>query len=129
MIEELAVAIAALLAIAYVAGPLRRGRALIEERSDAISEADAEKRIKLSALLELEEERFTGKLSEPDFDLLRRQYENEAVEALKKLDALQKAPDDDDELESEIARVKSQLRCPSCGAARRSGTPCPRCGA
>ncbi|MDQ4145850.1 MAG: hypothetical protein M3198_19310 [Actinomycetota bacterium] len=129
MIEILVIACAALLALGYVVGPMRGGRTSIEEPSDEVSEADADKRVKLGALIELEEERFSGKLSEPDFNLLRRQYENEAVAALKKLDELQRAPSPDDDLETEIARVKSELRCPSCGAPRSSGTPCPQCGA
>ena len=129
MIEGLFVALVALFALTYVTVPLRRGRARIEERSDEIVEADAEKRTKLSALIELEEERFTGKLSPGDFEHLRRQYEAEAVDALNKLDSLQETPGEDDDLESEIARVKAQLRCPSCGAARSPGAPCPRCGA
>lgn len=128
MIETLVVALIALLALIYVLGPLRRGRAPIQERSDAIAEAAADKRAKLGALMELEEERFAGKLSDADFERLRRQYESEAVEALKRLDALERTPNEDDELETEIARVKAQLRCPSCGAARTPGAPCPQCG-
>lgn len=129
MIEGLAVALLALFALTYVAGPLRRGGARIEERSDEIADADADKRTKLGALIELEEERFAGKLSQEDFERLRRQYEAEAVEALKRLDSLQQAPAEEDDLELEIARVKAQLRCPSCGAARSPGAPCPECGA
>lgn len=129
MIESLVVAVVALFALAYVTGPLRRGRALIEQHSDEIAEADAEKRTKLGALIELEEDRFAGKLSAPDFERLRRQYESEAVDALKRLDSLQRTPVEDEDVESEIARVKAQLRCPSCGVARTPGASCPRCGA
>ncbi|MDQ4095757.1 MAG: hypothetical protein M3174_06120 [Actinomycetota bacterium] len=129
MIEGVVVTLVALFALTYVTGPLRRGRAPIRERSDEIVEADAEKRIKLGALIDLEEERFAGKLSQEDFDRLRRQYEAEAVEALNRLDSLQRTPIEDEVLESEIARVKARLKCPSCGAARSPGAPCPQCGA
>ncbi len=129
MIEAVVVFVAAALALAYVMGPLRRGRSQIQETSNELAEADADKKVKLGALIELEEDRFAGKLSEPDFELLRQQYESEAVEALKRLDALKQRPSDDDDLETEIARVKSRLRCPVCGAARKSGAPCPQCGA
>ena len=129
MIEALVVAAAALLALLYVVAPLRRGRADIVDDTDEVAEAETDKRTKLGALLELEEERFAGKMSSADFELLRRQYEAEAVEALKRLDSISDKPTDEDELEAEIARVKSRLRCPSCGAPRGSAAPCPECGA
>ena len=120
---------AALAVLFLVAQPLRTGRAEMDEATDEVAEADADKRVKLSALVELEEERFSGKLSEADFTLLQRQYEAEAVAALKKLDQLQDTPTDDEDLEAEIARVKSELQCPKCGALRESTGRCPECGA
>lgn len=129
MIESLLIALVALVVLGYVLGPMRRGRSDVSEGSDEIADADADKNAKLGALIELEEERYSGKLSQEDFDRLRLQYESEAVEALKRLDSVKETADRDDDLESEIARVKSQLRCPSCGAARKPGAPCPECGA
>ena len=128
MIEAVVVGAAALLALVYVIAPLRRGRVPIADAPDDVAEAQSDKRAKLGALLELEEERFAGKMSTADFELLRRQYEAEAVEALKHLDSVADKGMDDDELEAEIARVKSSLRCPACGAPRGSATSCPECG-
>ena len=126
---EIIVIALALVAAWFVAVPLRRGRSSITDEVDEVAEADAEKRAKLGALVELEEERVAGKLSEPDFELLRRQYEAEAIAALKKLDSLGEDTVPEDELESEIARVKARLRCPECGAARQPTARCPECGA
>ena len=129
MIEVILVAAAALGALILVAGPIRAGRRDIEEEDEALADAQADKRTKLGALVELEEERFTGKLTEADFESLQRQYEAEAVAALKKLDGLQDTQTTDEELEAEIARVKSEMQCHNCGALRRSAGPCPECGA
>lgn len=129
MIEIVLVAAAALGALFLVAGPIRSGRRDIEEEDEALADAQADKRTKLGALVELEEERFTGKLTKADFESLQRQYEAEAVAALKKLDSLQDTKTTDEELEAEIARVKSEMQCASCGALRRSSGPCPECGA
>ena len=119
----------ALVAAWFVAVPLRRGTSSMTDDVDEVAEADADKRAKLGALVELEEERVAGKLSEPDFELLRRQYEAEAIAALKRLDSLGEDAAPEDELEAEIARVKSRLRCPSCGAPRQPAERCPDCGA
>ena len=127
--EVVLVAAISLVALYFVAAPMRGGRRAMQEDSAEVAEASADKRTKLTALVELEEERFSGKLSEADFNLLRQQYESEAIEALKKLDGLTEGPDRDADLEAEIARVKSEMQCPNCGALRRSSGPCPECGA
>ena len=127
MIEAVVVGAAALAALLYVLAPLRRGRIPVYDTRDEVADAQADKRAKLEALLELEEERFAGKMSSADFELMRQQYEAEAVEALKRLDSVTDQRTDDDDLEAEIARVRSRLRCPTCGAARGSTTRCPEC--
>jgi rubrerythrin len=129
MIEVVLVVAAALAAAALVAAPIRQGRVDIVEEDNDVADAAADKRTKLGALVELEEERYTGKLSQADFALLQRQYEAEAVAALKRLDTLQETSTSDEELEAEIARAKSEMQCPKCGALRRSEGPCPECGA
>lgn len=128
MSEGIVIALAGLLAY-YVAIPLRRGRSSISDGTDEVEEAHAEKRAKLGALVELEEDRMSGKLSERDFESLSKQYESEAVSALRRLDSLTGRADESDDLETEIARVRSRLRCPSCGAARPPAARCPECGA
>lgn len=126
---EVVVVVLALVAAWFVAVPLRRGKTSITEAVDEVAEADAEKRAKLGALVELEEERIAGKLSETDFELLQRQYESEAIAALQRLDSLGDEAPAEDDLEAEIARVRSRLRCPACGAPRQPAARCPECGA
>lgn len=129
MIGAIIVAMLVFAALAFVAQPLRRGPRSDEATlSDAIEEAGARKRSALIAILDMEEERALGKLSETDFRVLRAQYEAEAVAALKELDAAQRDTGDA-ELEKEIARIKETLVCPSCGALTPEGSRCTACGA
>jgi len=115
--------------LAWVALPLRRGPELDEPLpSQQIEEANDKKRAALVAIVDLENERATGKLSESDFAVLRTEYETQALVALREADALRDSTFDDDELEKEIAALRERLRCPNCGAARRPGEPCEQCG-
>jgi hypothetical protein len=125
------VALLACAALAYVALPLgRRGRA--EKEPSVEGELDARKTTALSAIVDLENERLVGKLSEEDFDVLRAQYEAEALQALTELDAVRarSAPDpgtDDDGLEAEIAEMRRRLACPRCGTLRTPEGTCAQC--
>lgn len=110
----------------YVARSLKEGAASARVDEGASLEAEDDKRLALAALIDLEEERDSGKLSRDDFERLRTTYEVEAVDALRRADAATDDGDEDD-LEQEIARVRDRLRCPRCGAIRPSGELCPRC--
>jgi len=129
VIPGLIIALLAVLALAYVTGPLRRPGAI--EDDIAPPEAETRKLTALTAILDLESERDVGKLSEADFVELRSTYESEALAALAELDAT----DDlgtEDPLEREIAAMRARLsaeRCPQCGTHRPVGTTCTRCGA
>ena len=129
MIGTLVVVLIALALLYYVAAPLRRptGPApSIRPHSDP--GADAAKRSALEALVEIEEERAMGKLTDPDFAAIRARYEAVAVEAIERVDRAG-AGTEDGALEEEIAAVRSQLQCPACGAMRGDSEHCPRCGA
>ncbi|MGH2694569.1 MAG: hypothetical protein ACRDJJ_07090 [Actinomycetota bacterium] len=126
MVAAVIVALLAIVALAYVGAPLRRSRRSVGE-SSGITEAEARKRAALVALMDLEEERAVGKLSEKDFLALRAEYEAEAITALKQLDIAGFAPDDP--FEAEIAAYRLRLQCPACGAPRPGEGTCPRCGA
>lgn len=110
----------------YVARAVKEGAASARVDEGASLEAEDDKRLALAALIDLEEERDSGKLSRDDFERLRATYEVEAVDALRRADAATDDGDEDD-LEQEIARVRDRLRCPRCGAIRPSGELCPRC--
>jgi hypothetical protein len=123
------VALLACAALAYVALPLggRRGRK--EAAPSAETELDARKTTALSAIVDLENERLVGKLSDEDFDVLRAQYEREALQALTELDALRARSDepDDASLEAEIAEMRRRLACPRCGSLRAPDGTCAQC--
>lgn len=129
MIPALVVIAGALALLAYAIAPLRSsGDKRLPEKDEAREDAEADKRVALISLLELEQDRDSGKLTESDYDSLRKDYEVEAVAALRRLDDVDDAPEADDDLESEIARIKAQLKCPSCGAPRGGGPRCAQCG-
>jgi len=129
VIQALIIAALALAVLAWVAVPLRRGPKIDDPLpSLQLEEADARKRAALVAIVDIETERATGKLSEGDFAALRSDYETQALVALREADALRDSTYDDDELEQEIAAIRERLTCPDCGAARRPGEPCEQCG-
>ncbi len=127
MIPALVIAFAACAALVYVVAPLLR-----PERVTVLEpvphELLARKRTALTALIELEEERDAGKLGSEDFELLRRQYEAEAVVALRELDLVTLPRPVDQALEEEIAAARALLRCPACGERRSGEGRCPQCG-
>ena len=127
MIAFVIVALLVVAAMAYVLWPLLGTRKRVPtETSPALAEAMGRKRAALGAIVDLESDHDMRKLSDPDFEALRRDYEAEALDALRALDALQGQPDD--EIEREIAEVRARLECPACGAPRPAGAACPRCG-
>jgi hypothetical protein len=123
------VALLAVAALAYVAAPLRRGpRRSFPDKSEEVARIGERKAAALTAILDIEEERDVGKLSVRDFELLRDQYEREALTALHELDAIQASELGDEELEAEIAAARTRMVCPSCGRPSPTGGRCTRCG-
>ncbi len=136
MIPALLVAAVALVVFAWVTLPLRKERAQdAPEPSRELEEAVADKRAALMAIVDIENERAVGKMSQADFDAHKAEYEAQALTALRAADALRASParpphepEWEDELELEIAAVRERLRCPNCGAARTPGEACEQCG-
>jgi hypothetical protein len=128
VILVLVVALLAGAALAYVALPLgRRGRS--EGEPSLEGELDARKTAALSAIVDLENERLVGKLSDEDFDVLRAQYETEALQALTELDALRATSEEPEDaaLEAEIAAMRRRLACSRCGGLRSTDGTCAQC--
>ena len=129
MIADLLIALLACAAVAYVASaPRTAPRRFPDALRSSEEELEAKKKSALGAIIDIEDERTVGKLSDEDFEILRREYEAEALDALLELDSLQTVGDDD-ALEAEIAAMRARLACPNCGAPRASSGPCERCGA
>ncbi len=118
-------------ALAYVLTPLRRSAAVEpqDDRAEIEAEATAKKEAALGGIVDLEIEHQVGKLSPVDFESLRRDYESEALAALKELDTIRLSDRGGASLEAEIAAARARRSCAACGASRTPGDPCPRCGA
>ena len=115
------------LALLYVVRPIGRGRSELLEPTGS-SDAEDRKRVALAGILELEEERDGGKLSEDEFRTLRLRYEQDAVDALKELDA-ESSSSHEAQLEQEIAAARRKIACATCGAPRDADAArCPSCG-
>lgn len=127
----LVVAVIAVAALAYVAAPVRREREP-EALGDAMTELEEAKHVALNAILDLENERDMGKLTDDDLAELRAVYEAQALAALHEIDEVSET-DTSDPLEREIARVRDRLNadsCSACGSPLPTGAGvCPRCGA
>jgi hypothetical protein len=127
--EFILILVLVVVSLTYISIPLLRG-----ERKDAdattvrMEEAGARKEAALGALVDIENERLIGKLSTTDFELLREEYEVEALAALKELDAIEEGDADNDELEAEIAAMRARMACPECGGLRVPGEACSKCG-
>lgn len=127
MTAAVVVALLAVVAIAYVVRPIGRNRTPFIDESEP-DNADDKKRVALTAILDLEEERDGGKLSEAEFRALRARYEHDAVAALRELDQRTTGSELESQLEREIASARDRLRCRTCGAPRSDGERCPSCG-
>ena len=128
MSAGLIVAVLAVAALVYIVRPLGRDRAAFVD-SDETSAADARKRVALTGILDLEEERDSGKLSAPEFATLRARYEQDAIAALRESEAEAGEQNIGARLEDEIARARDMLRCSTCGAPRDADAlRCPSCG-
>ncbi|MDQ3982662.1 MAG: hypothetical protein M3271_08290 [Actinomycetota bacterium] len=125
----LVVALLACAALAYVVVPLGQRRGRREETPSMEGELDARKLSALTAIVDLEADRSVGKLSQEDFEILRAQYEAEALRALVELDDLRSRADEprDPSLEDEIAEMRARLACSRCGGLLSTEGVCPQC--
>jgi hypothetical protein len=107
----------ALLAVAFVLVPLFRDDAsaavspVVPPASDAAPRDDA-----VGALREIEFDRATGKLSDPDYDALKARYTAEAIEAMRAAESGAVVPEETDLAEEAILRYRKRaVGCSSCG--------------
>jgi hypothetical protein len=84
------------LAVLVIAGPLRRGHAHAEEAADSAQRADLEaaKEAKYREIRDAELDYRTGKLSREDWRALDAGLRAEAIELLRRLDALGERDDE-----------------------------------
>jgi hypothetical protein len=128
VVEVVVVALGACVVALYVLIPLLRDdRARFDGWGPAL-EHEARKNAALLAILDLEAERGANRVSAEEFEALQREYERVALAAIKELDVLRQAGSGDDSLEAEIASLRTELSCPTCGAVREPDGACTRCG-
>jgi hypothetical protein len=107
-VSWLIVLVVAAAGLLYVLAPLARRSGARDRTPSLAAELGARKRAALTGILDLEGERAVGKLNDHDFDVLKSEYEAEAMVAIAELDQLGLANADDD-LEREIAELKARL--------------------
>lgn len=90
VVAVIGVLIAAIAAGWVIAGPLRGGRAEADDAALAarLEDLEAAKEARYREIREAEMDFRTGKLSEADYKAIDRQLRQEAVEILRRLDAL-----------------------------------------
>ena len=147
MLEVLAGAVVAFAALIFVLEPLFRPAEATEPTLPGdelvdLEESDSPKVRALLALREIEFDRATGKLSDEDYAALKAKYSAQALEAVKAEAgetaapaavpvSAGPAPQDDDEAEAAVRRIRSREKrsCPSCGPRPEAGAVfCSACG-
>jgi hypothetical protein len=88
--EVVVVLVVVAIAVALIAGPLRKGRAVADEAAESAerAELDAAKEAKYREIREAELDYRTGKLSHEDWRALDAGLRAEAIDLLRRLDAL-----------------------------------------
>jgi double zinc ribbon protein len=139
LVEAVAAALVGLAALWLVLKPLINPRPQVPLPAEPVDPEETPKGVALTALREIEFDRETGKLSDPDYHLLKTKYTAAALEALRAESVGEGAGSDD--LEAMIAaRVRSLRsaaasmppalpRCPTCGPRPESDAVfCSSCG-
>lgn len=114
-------------AVALVGLPLwRRSAGTTPVAEDAPAPEETRKGAALLALREIEFDRETGKLSDPDYERLKTAYTAEAVAALRVEEG--RAARASDAAETLVATRVLELRAGKGGTASGEGAVCPACG-
>jgi len=126
--------------VLYVGYPLLASQQQVQALSaDARSRQLQERKEQLyAAIKELEFDQDLGKLSDEDYQHLRRQLETQALTVIQQLDEMDGRTDLQplqDRIEREVLSLRRTrpadpgIRCPSCGTEKRpEDLFCPRCG-
>lgn len=108
---------------------------ILDEELRQIEELVARKSVMLQSLRDIEFDYETGKLSEADYERLRKKHERQAVQVMRRLDELRGDVDLDDEIDSALEQRLRQ-RAGAANAETETDTPdesettleCPECG-
>lgn len=121
---------------------------LLDEEVQQIERLVARKSVLMQSLRDIEFDHETGKLSDEDYERLKRKYEHRAVRVMRDLDDLRGDADRDEEIDSALERrlheranrvpettgdhpddASAGIECPECGKGLEPEARfCSRCG-
>ncbi len=107
---------------------------LLDEQVQQIERLVARKSVLMQSLRDIEFDHETGKLSEEDYQRLKKKYERRAVQVMRALDELRGDADRDEEIDSALERRLQERshRAPEPSTDRHDGdsadVECPECG-
>jgi len=108
---------------------------ILDEELRQIEELVARKSVLLQSLRDIEFDHETGKLSEADYERLRKKHERQALQVMRRLDELRGDVDLDDEIDSALEeRLRQRAEAgtadsqPTPSADREAAIECPECG-
>ena len=122
--EAVAALCVAIAAMWLVLQPLIHPPAPGAEPYEPLEPEETPKGMALAALKEIEFDRETGKLSDPDYEFLKAKYTSAALDALRNEEV---GPASDD-IEAMIAARVRSLRSASATTSSNAATNCPTCG-
>lgn len=121
--EAVAAALVGLLALWVVLRPLFAPPSAAPPAEEPVDPEETPKGVALTALKEIEFDRETGKLSDADYELLKRKYTAAALEALRAEEQSRAPADVEAMIAARVKTLRSAATATSTGA--RS---CPDCG-
>ena len=124
VLEAVAGLLVGIAAMWLVLQPLFRPPAPGAEPYEPVEPEETPKGVALAALKEIEFDRETGKLSDPDYELLKAKYTSAALEALRN----EEVGPVSDHLEAMIAARVRSLRSASATKSSNTAKSCPTCG-
>lgn len=111
MFNIVVAAILVLAALAFVAAPLRRrAPAKGGKRPAELADLEKEKRRLLELIRDIEFDRQVGKVLEDDYRSSLARYKTEAVDVMKRIDALMPRRSVESVVDEEISRIRDSLR-------------------
>jgi hypothetical protein len=128
MLEALAAAILGLVALYLVLQPVMSGRPIKPPAYEPPDPDETPKGVALAALKEIEFDRETGKLSDPDYEFLKSKYTGQALDALRAEDrATAGTQGETGDVEAIIASRVRALRFAATSPPPGSPGPTPTC--
>ena len=130
VVEALAAAVLGLAALFLVLQPVLSRRPMKPPAYEPLDPEETPRGVALAALKEIEFDRETGKLSDPDYEFLKSKYTGQALEALRAEDRASDSEQQPGDVEAMIAaRIRTLRIVATTPPGAREPTPtCVSCG-